>query len=93
MALLVVTAAAPNVVMDTEKVMSYLPHRYPFMMVDKIVEGRMNKFYEEFCLYEQPFIKDGTVTIGQLIALKVAKTGENIAVARFARFKLGEAGE
>ncbi len=61
----------------------------PEKMVDKIVEGRMNKYYEEFCLYEQPFIKDNTVTIGDLIKAKIAKLGENISVARFARFKVG----
>ncbi|MEI9814562.1 MAG: translation elongation factor Ts [Acidobacteriota bacterium] len=61
----------------------------PEKMVDKIVEGRMNKYYEEFCLYEQPFIKDNAVTINDLIKAKIAKLGENIGVARFARFKVG----
>ncbi len=61
----------------------------PEKMVDKIVEGRMNKYYEEFCLYEQPFIKDNTVTVNDLIKAKIAKLGENIGVARFARFKVG----
>ncbi len=62
-------------------------------VVEKIVEGKMGKFYEEVCLYEQPFIKDQTVTISQLIATKIGKLGENIAVRRFARFKVGDAGE
>ena len=62
----------------------------PEKMLDKIIEGRMNKFYEEICLLEQPFIKDNTVTVGQLIAQKIAKVGENITVARFARFKVGD---
>ncbi len=62
----------------------------PEKMLDKIVEGRMAKFYEEVALLEQPFIKDNTVTIGQLIATKIAKLGENIAVARFVRFKVGD---
>lgn len=62
----------------------------PEKMVDKIVEGRMNKYYEEVCLYEQPFIKDNTLTIGQLIATRIAKVGENMGVARFVRFKVGE---
>ena len=53
----------------------------------------MSKFYEEVCLLEQPFIKDQTISIGQLIATKIGKLGENIAVRRFARFKVGEAGE
>src|SRR5216110_2327103 len=64
----------------------------PPQVVEKIVEGKMSKFYEEVCLYEQPFIKDQTISIGQLIATKIGKLGENIAVRRFARFKVGEAG-
>jgi elongation factor Ts len=62
----------------------------PDNVLDKIVEGKMGKFYEEVCLYEQPFIKDQTVTVSQLIASKIGKLGENIAVRRFARFKVGE---
>ena len=64
----------------------------PPQVVEKIVEGKMSKFYEEVCLYEQPFIKDQTISIGQLIAAKIGKLGENIAVRRFARFKVGDAG-
>jgi elongation factor Ts len=62
----------------------------PEKIVDKIVDGRLSKFYEEVCLYEQPFIKDNTLTVGQLIATRIAKTGENITVSRFSRFKLGD---
>ena len=62
----------------------------PEKMLDKIVEGRMAKYYEEVCLYEQPFIKENTTTIGQMIAAKIAKVGENIGVARFVRFKVGD---
>jgi elongation factor Ts len=65
----------------------------PPQVVEKIVEGKMGKFYEEVCLYEQPFIKDQTVSISQLIATKIGKLGENISVRRFARFKVGDAGE
>jgi len=65
----------------------------PANVVEKIVEGKMGKFYEEVCLYEQPFIKDQTVTVSQLIASKIGKLGENISVRRFARFKVGDAGE
>ena len=65
----------------------------PANIADKMVEGKMAKFYEEVCLLEQPFIKDQTVSIAQLIAAKIGKLGENIAVRRFARFKVGEAGE
>src|SRR5499427_3703161 len=65
----------------------------PPQVVEKIVAGKMEKFYEEVCLIEQPFIKDQTVSIGQLIASKISKLGENITVRRFARFKVGDAGE
>ena len=63
----------------------------PAPVIEKIVEGKMSKFYEEVCLLEQPFIKEQTVTISQLIAQKVGKLGENIMVRRFARFKVGDA--
>jgi elongation factor Ts len=62
-------------------------------IAEKMVAGRMAKFYEEVCLLEQPFIKDQTISIGQLIANKVGKLQENIAVRRFARFKVGDSGE
>ncbi len=65
----------------------------PPQVVEKIVAGKMEKFYEEVCLLDQPFIKDQTITIAQLIATKIGKLGENIAVRRFARFKVGDAGE
>jgi elongation factor Ts len=65
----------------------------PANIAEKIVAGKMEKFYEEVCLLEQPFIKDQTVSIAQLIATKIGKLGENIAVRRFARFKVGDAGE
>ena len=63
----------------------------PEKMVDKIIEGRMSKFYEEICLYEQPFIRDNATTVGDLIKSAIAKLGENISVSRFVRFKVGEA--
>jgi len=63
----------------------------PEKIVDKIAEGRMNKFYEEVCLYEQPFIKENTTSVNDLIKSKIAKLGENIAVSRFVRFKVGDA--
>jgi elongation factor Ts len=62
----------------------------PEKILDKIVEGRLAKYYEEVCLYEQPFIRENTVTIADLIKQKIAKLGENISVARFARFKVGD---
>jgi elongation factor Ts len=65
----------------------------PAPVVEKIVEGKMGKFYEEVCLYEQPFIKEQTMTVSQLIATVIGKLGENISVKRFARFKVGDVGE
>jgi elongation factor Ts len=65
----------------------------PPQVIEKIVEGKMSKFYEEVCLYEQPFIRDQAVSIAQLIATRINQLGENVAVRRFARFKVGDAGE
>ncbi len=64
----------------------------PEQVIEKIIEGRMGKFYEEFCLLEQPFVKDSSMTIGELVTSKIAKLGENITLSRMARFKVGEAG-
>jgi len=55
------------------------------------VEGRIAKFYEEVCLLDQPFVKEATLTVDQLVKTKIAKLGENISVARFIRFKVGDA--
>jgi elongation factor Ts len=63
----------------------------PEKVAEKIVEGRMAKFYEEVCLLEQPFVKENSITVDQLIKAKIAKLGENISVSRFARFKVGDA--
>jgi elongation factor Ts len=65
----------------------------PDHIAEKMVEGKMAKYYEEVCLYEQPFIKDQTINVSQLIASKIGKLGENISVRRFARFKVGDQGE
>src|ERR1700678_1225614 len=65
----------------------------PPNIAEEMVAGKMEKFYEEVCLLEQPFIKDQTMSIAQLIAAKIGKLGENISVRRFARFKVGDAGE
>ena len=62
----------------------------PEAIVDKIVEGKLNKYYSEVCLYEQPFIKDPEHNIQELIASTIAILKENISVRRFARFKVGE---
>ena len=63
----------------------------PEKILDKIVEGRIAKFYEEVCLLEQPFVKEATMNIGQLVKTKIAKLGENISIARYVRFKVGDA--
>ncbi len=65
----------------------------PEKVVDKIVEGRMKKYYEEVCLLEQPFVKDPEITVGELVQRTIAAVGENIVVRRFARFQVGEAAE
>ena len=65
----------------------------PAAVIEKIVEGKMGKFYEEVCLLEQPFIKDQTMTVFQLVASVIGKLGENISVRRFARFKVGDVNE
>jgi elongation factor Ts len=62
----------------------------PANVIDKIVEGKLNSFYEQVCLLDQPSIRDPKVTIGQTVQAAIAKMGENISVARFVRFKLGE---
>jgi elongation factor Ts len=62
----------------------------PANVIDRIVEGRLSKYYEEVCLLEQPFVKEGTLTVGQLIKTKISKLGENITVSRFTRYKVGD---
>lgn len=62
----------------------------PEEIADKIVAGRIRKFFEEFCLLEQPFVRDDKFTVGQLITNAVSMTGENIKIRRFTRYELGE---
>ncbi len=62
----------------------------PETVVEKIVSGKMEKFYEENCLYEQHFIKDEGITVKELVDQAIAKLGENISIRRFSRFKVGE---
>ena len=62
----------------------------PEAVIEKIVSGKMEKFYEENCLYEQHFIKDEGVTIKELVDQTIAKVGENVTIRRFSRFKVGE---
>ncbi|MBV8553463.1 MAG: elongation factor Ts [Acidobacteriaceae bacterium] len=65
----------------------------PEKMVDKIAEGRMSKFYEEVCLLEQPFIRENTVSVGELIRTASSKLGGPVSVSRFVRYKVGDAGD
>ena len=62
----------------------------PDQVIDKIVEGRLNKYYEETVLLDQPFVKDPSKTVGDIVTEKVAKTGEKITIRRFTRYKMGE---
>jgi elongation factor Ts len=62
----------------------------PDQVIDKIVEGRLNKFFEEVVLLDQPFIKDPAKTVSELVTDKIAKIGETITIRRFARYKMGE---
>jgi elongation factor Ts len=62
----------------------------PDQVIDKIVEGRLNKYYEETVLLDQPFVKDSTKTVADVVTEKIAKTGEKITIRRFMRYKMGE---
>ncbi len=62
----------------------------PEAIVEKIVEGRMDKFYSEICLLDQPFVKDPDKTVGQLLTELISKIGENIVIRRFVRYERGE---
>jgi elongation factor Ts len=62
----------------------------PPAVIDKIVDGKLNSFYEQVCLMDQPSIRDPKVTIAQVVQQAIARMGENIAIPRFVRFKLGE---
>ncbi len=62
----------------------------PAPVIDKIVEGKLGSYYEQVCLLDQPFVREPALTVLQLVQQAIAKTGENVSVARFCRFKLGE---
>ena len=65
----------------------------PAPVIDKIVEGKLGSFYSQICLLEQPSVRDPNVTIEQMLQAATAKTGENITISRFVRFKLGDHAE
>ncbi|TES93048.1 MAG: translation elongation factor Ts [Candidatus Cloacimonadota bacterium] len=62
----------------------------PESVIDKVVEGKLNKFFKDFCLLEQPFVKDSNINIEDYIKSYISKLGENITIKRFARFRIGE---
>jgi len=62
----------------------------PEKIIQKMVEGRIEKFYKEICLLEQPFVKNPDITIGELLIEKISKIGENISIRRFTRYEVGE---
>jgi len=87
------TADVPQEVVEKEKSLyreEALESGKPEKVVDKIVEGKMNKFCQEHCLMQQPFIKEEDVTIKDVLAERIAGFGENITIKRFARFRVGE---
>lgn len=83
----------PEEIIDKERTIlrsQALNEGKPEKIVDKMVSGRIEKYYKEVCLMEQPFIKDPDVTVKQLLTEKIAKIGENISIRRFTRYELGE---
>jgi len=83
----------PTVDLEREKEIyrsQLITEKKPEKIWDKIIEGKLNKYYEEVCLLNQKFIKNTDITVGTLVTNMMAKTGENIIVRRFARFQLGE---
>ncbi len=83
----------PEKVMERERVIyrdQALAEGKPEKIIDKIIDGKIKKFYEEVCLLNQKFVKDMDITVQTLVNNMIANTGENISVKRFARFQLGE---
>lgn len=83
----------PEVTMEREKEIyrsQLREEKKPEKIWDKIIEGKLKKYYEDVCLTEQKFVKNQDITVGTLISNMIAKTGENIVIRRFARFQLGE---
>ncbi len=88
------TADVPAEVLENERTIARnraLQEGKPEKVVDKIVEGRIEKFYQETCLLKQPFVKDEGITIADLLKQIIAAIGENVLIRRFARWELGEA--
>jgi len=84
----------PAEVLEKEKEISraqFADTGKPPHVIEKIVEGKLESYFSQVCLLDQPSVRDPDLTVGQMVAAAVAKTGENVGVARFVRFKLGEA--
>ncbi len=62
----------------------------PDNIIEKMIEGRIKKFFKEICLLEQPFVKDPDITVEDLVKQQIAKIGENISIRRFVRYEMGE---
>ena len=65
----------------------------PAHVIDKIIEGKLGSFYSQFVLVDQPFVRDDKMTVSQMVAQASAKTGENVQISRFVRFRVGEGAE
>jgi len=86
----------PATDLDTEKTIyrkQFEESNKPPAVIEKIVEGKVNSYYEQVVLLDQPSIRDPKTTIGSMVTAAVAKLGENITIARFARFKVGESAD
>jgi elongation factor Ts len=82
----------PSDVLEREKEIyrsQAMAEKKPEKIWDKIIEGKLKKYYEDVCLLDQKFIKDTAITVGTLVSNMIAKTGENIVIRRFMRFQLG----
>jgi elongation factor Ts len=93
----VTRAEVPTDALDKEREISHAQAKNdpknankPEQVIEKIVEGRLNKFYEEAVLLDQPFVKDPSKTVGELVTEKIATIKENITIRRFTRYKMGE---
>ena len=86
----------PAEVLDKEKEIyraQFAGSGKPANVIDKIVDGKLESFYAQVCLLDQPSVRDPNVTIKQMVSTATAKTGENVTITRFVRFKLGETAE
>ena len=86
----------PAAVLEKEKEIyraQFAGQNKPANVIDKIAEGKLESYYSQVCLMDQPSVRDPNISIKQMVAAAAAKTGENVSITRFARFKLGELAE